>query len=54
MLIDEDAPARPTSQVGTHIAGWFSAQPLFDWIVETEPDLLAGTELVAKVAAARV
>ena len=27
------SPARPTRQVGTHLAGWFSAQPLFDWIV---------------------
>ncbi len=28
------------SQVGTEIAGWYNAQPLFDWIIEDQPDLL--------------
>lgn len=28
------------SQVGTHSAGWFSFQPLYDRIVREEPDLL--------------
>lgn len=27
-------------QVGSHIAGWFSAQPLFDVILAEQPDLL--------------
>lgn len=27
-------------QVGSHLAGWFSAQPLFDWIIAAEPDVL--------------
>ncbi len=27
-------------QVGSEIAGWFNYQPLCDWIVEEEPDLL--------------
>jgi ribulose-5-phosphate 4-epimerase/fuculose-1-phosphate aldolase len=26
--------------VGNHLAGWFSAQPLFDWILAEQPDLL--------------
>ena len=34
-------------QVGSSMAGWFSGQPLFDWILEVEPDLLAGTDLVS-------
>lgn len=33
--------ARHTStQVGSHLAGWFSAQPLFDVILADQPDLL--------------
>jgi ribulose-5-phosphate 4-epimerase/fuculose-1-phosphate aldolase len=28
------------SQVGSEIGGWFSFQPMFDWIVAKEPDLL--------------
>ena len=28
------------SQVGSELAGWFSFQPMFDWIVDKEPDLL--------------
>jgi len=28
------------SQVGSEIGGWFSFQPMFDWIVAQEPDLL--------------
>jgi len=27
-------------QVGSPIAGWYSAQPMFDWIIATQPDLL--------------
>jgi ribulose-5-phosphate 4-epimerase/fuculose-1-phosphate aldolase len=27
-------------QVGSDVAGWFSFQPMFDWIVRREPDLL--------------
>ncbi|HEX9683147.1 MAG TPA: class II aldolase/adducin family protein [Acidimicrobiales bacterium] len=26
--------------VGTHVAGWFSGQPLFDWILAEQPDCL--------------
>jgi ribulose-5-phosphate 4-epimerase/fuculose-1-phosphate aldolase len=28
------------SQVGTDIGGWFSFQPMYEWIVRQEPDLL--------------
>ena len=28
------------SQVGSELAGWFSFQPMFDWSVDKEPDLL--------------
>ena len=51
VLID-DAVARLThEQVGSPMAGWFSGQPLFDWILEAEPDLLSGTELVTTTLA---
>jgi hypothetical protein len=30
---------RNSSQVGTHRGGYFSFQPLWDWIVAAEPDL---------------
>ncbi|QXC61979.1 class II aldolase/adducin family protein [Aquihabitans sp. G128] len=34
-----DEVARQTyDNVGGHLAGWFSGQPLFDWIAEQEPD----------------
>lgn len=29
-----------STQVGSDVAGWFSFQPLWDWIVSEEPDLL--------------
>jgi hypothetical protein len=28
-----------SSQVGSHKGGYFSFQPLWDWITEAEPDL---------------
>jgi ribulose-5-phosphate 4-epimerase/fuculose-1-phosphate aldolase len=37
----EEANARLTaSQVGSHLAGWFSFQPLFDRMVREQPDFL--------------
>lgn len=39
-LIPPDAAALTASQVGTHRFGWFSFQPLYDWITAEEPDLL--------------
>jgi len=38
--IDPDQAAKTAEQVGSHRAGWFSFQPLYDWIVEEHPDLL--------------
>jgi len=37
--IAPDVAAATREQVGSHLAGWFSAQPLFDWIEALEPDL---------------
>ena len=37
----DDETARPhASQVGSHLAGWMSFQPLYDWIIAVQPDLL--------------
>ena len=33
-------PPSPRSQVGSHLAGWLSFQPLYDWITALQPDLL--------------
>ncbi len=38
--IPDDVARHTASQVGTSIAGWFSAQPLFDNIMAEQPDLL--------------
>ncbi len=38
--IPDDVARLTAEQVGSHVAGWFSGQPLFDWILEQEPDLL--------------
>jgi ribulose-5-phosphate 4-epimerase/fuculose-1-phosphate aldolase len=40
VLIDEDQARLTASQVGSHIAGWFSFQPLYDRIVREQPDLV--------------
>jgi ribulose-5-phosphate 4-epimerase/fuculose-1-phosphate aldolase len=40
VLIDPEMARLTSKQVGSHIAGWFSFQPLFDKIVREEPDLL--------------
>ncbi len=40
VLIDPDNAALTSTQVGSHLAGWFSFQPLYHWIVRDEPDLL--------------
>ncbi len=53
IVIDDEMARHTSTQVGSHLAGWFSAQPLFDWILATEPDLLAGTTLVTETVAAR-
>lgn len=40
VLIDPDMAERTAGQVGSHTAGWFSFQPLYDVIVAEQPDLL--------------
>ena len=40
VLIDPEMAALTHAQVGSHIAGWFSFQPLYQRIVRENPDLL--------------
>lgn len=39
VLIDPEHAETTSKQVGSHTAGWFSFQPLWDWITAAEPDL---------------
>ncbi len=39
-LIDEETARLTGRQVGSHLAGWYSFQPLYAWIVGQQPDLL--------------
>jgi len=39
VLIDAEMAALTQTQVGSHLAGWFSFQPLYDRIVAEQPDL---------------
>lgn len=40
ILIDEDAALDAHREQGSALAGWFTAQPLFEMILEDQPDLL--------------
>jgi ribulose-5-phosphate 4-epimerase/fuculose-1-phosphate aldolase len=40
VLIDAEMAKLTSRQVGSHLAGWFSFQPLFERIVREQPDLL--------------
>ena len=40
VLIDREQAEKTAGQVGSHLAGWFSFQPLYDWITSVQPDLL--------------
>ncbi len=40
VLIDPDQAEKTAHQVGRPMAGWLSFQPLYDWIVGVQPDLL--------------
>jgi ribulose-5-phosphate 4-epimerase/fuculose-1-phosphate aldolase len=40
VLIDADQAEKTAGQVGQPLAGWLSFQPLYDWIVAQQPDLL--------------
>jgi ribulose-5-phosphate 4-epimerase/fuculose-1-phosphate aldolase len=39
-VIDDETARLTHGQIGNHLAGWFSFQPLYDWIVARQPDLL--------------
>jgi ribulose-5-phosphate 4-epimerase/fuculose-1-phosphate aldolase len=39
VLIDPEMARLTASQVGSHLAGWFSFQPLYDRITREQPDL---------------
>ena len=38
--IPDETARHVHSQIGSSMAGWFSAQPLFDWIMAEQPDCL--------------
>jgi ribulose-5-phosphate 4-epimerase/fuculose-1-phosphate aldolase len=40
VLIEEEMARKTSKQVGSHLAGWFSFQPLYDKIVADQPELL--------------
>jgi ribulose-5-phosphate 4-epimerase/fuculose-1-phosphate aldolase len=40
VLIDAEHAATAAAQVGGYRVGWLQFQPLYDWIVDEEPDLL--------------
>ena len=40
VLIDPEMAKLTSTQVGSHMSGWFSFQPLYDRIVREQPDLL--------------
>jgi ribulose-5-phosphate 4-epimerase/fuculose-1-phosphate aldolase len=40
VLIDAEQAEKTAGQVGSSYAGWQSFQPLYDWIVAAQPDLL--------------
>jgi len=39
-LIDPEQAQKTAGQVGNSLAGWSGFQPLYDWVVSTQPDLL--------------
>ncbi len=39
-VIDDETARLTRTQIGSPLAGWFSFQPLYDWIVARQPDLL--------------
>ncbi len=40
VAIDDETARLTATQVGSSVAGWLSFQPLYDWIVAQQPDLL--------------
>lgn len=43
VTIPHDVASGVREKIGTPLAGWFSAQPLFDWIAAEQPDCLEGS-----------
>ena len=39
VLIDPEQAEKTAKQVGSSAAGWFSFQPLYDWVTRLQPDL---------------
>lgn len=46
VLISDDVARATGTENGGHLAGWFQAQPLFDWIAEVEPAAFGTTKPV--------
>ncbi|MEO6987932.1 MAG: class II aldolase/adducin family protein, partial [Aquihabitans sp.] len=46
-VIDADVATSTHAQIGSPLAGWFSGQPLFDWIAEQDPDVYGTTTPVS-------
>ncbi|HEY3725216.1 MAG TPA: class II aldolase/adducin family protein [Acidimicrobiia bacterium] len=40
VVIDDEAATQVFSQSGSHVAGWYTFQPLYQQVTEDEPDLL--------------
>jgi hypothetical protein len=40
VLIDPDQAKKTAPMVGAPMAGWRAFQPLYDWIVSLQPELL--------------
>jgi ribulose-5-phosphate 4-epimerase/fuculose-1-phosphate aldolase len=40
VVIDDDAARQVYGESGSHVAGWFTFQPMYERIVEEQPDLL--------------
>ena len=45
--IDEETARQTHASVGGNLAGWFSGQPLFDWIAAQEPDAYGDSAPIA-------
>ncbi|MEZ5203912.1 MAG: class II aldolase/adducin family protein [Acidimicrobiales bacterium] len=45
--MDDEVAQATHAELGGSLAGWFSGQPLFDWIAEVEPGAYGTTEPVA-------
>ena len=45
--IDPETARQTHANVGGHLAGWFSGQPLFDWVAAQEPDVYGDSEPIA-------